>query len=80
MSRAKVDIVLNDKGIQEMLKSQPMKDILRQLGAQKATQAGPGYNYRVYDFPERSACNIYPDSKEAAQDNYENNTLLKVIP
>jgi hypothetical protein len=74
-----VKVVLNEKGIQTMLKSEEMKSILGQLGAQKAAQAGPGYNYRVYDFPERSACNVYPDTKEAAHDNYENNTLVKVI-
>lgn len=76
---SKVQIELNEKGIQELLKSAEMVDILDTYGAQKATQAGNGYAYETHTFSKRAVCNVYPDDREAAFDNYENNTLLKVI-
>lgn len=80
MSRAKlIDIELDDKGIQEMLKSPEMVDILDNLGAQKALQAGPGYEHDTHIFKKRAVCHVYPGTKEAAHDNYENNTLEKVM-
>lgn len=74
-----VTVVLNSKGVQELLKSNEMQDILGRYGAQKAAQAGDGYASETHVFTKRAVCNVYPDTKEAAHDNYENNTLLKVI-
>ena len=76
---SKVVFELNEDGVRELMKSDEMKSILDQLGAQKAAQAGAGYSYAVHDFQKRSAANIFPNDEESARDNYENNTLLKVI-
>lgn len=76
---SKVDIELNEKGVQELLKSPEMQEILERYGAQKSMQAGNGYSFEVHEYQKRAVCNIYPDTREAALDNYENNTLLKVI-
>jgi len=76
---SKVRIELDDAGVQAILKGPEMQEILKEYGQQKATQAGDGYNYAVHVHQKRAVANIYPDSKEAAQDNYDNNTLLKVV-
>lgn len=74
-------IDVNDDGIQDLLCSPQIQNMVQQIASQKAAQAGPGYEYRAYllPSPRRAAANIYPATYEAAQDNYENNTLVKVV-
>lgn len=75
----KVRIKLNDRGIQELLKSQEMQSILREQGQAVAAQAGEGYASNVVVYTKRAVAQIYPTSAESAFDNYENNTLLKAL-
>lgn len=75
----KVEIVLNNDGIQQLLKSSEMQAILSGYGKQKAGQAGNGYDSEVHVHSKRAVANIFPADAEAAKDNYTNNTLLKVI-
>lgn len=77
---AKIKIELNDAGVQSLLKGQKMQEILAVHAAAKAQQAGAGYDSAVHVFSKRAVANIFPDTEEAAQDNYNNNTLLKVVP
>ena len=70
---------LNSAGVQELLKGGPMQGILGSLAAGKASQAGEGYDSDVHVGQKRAYANIFPATKEAAHDNYENNTLEKVI-
>ena len=72
-------MVLNDAGIQELLKGPEMQGILADIGRQKANAAGPGYASEVHVFQKRAAVHVYTADYEAVQDNYENNTLLKVV-
>lgn len=74
-----VKIKLNDQGVQELLKGAAMQGILKEYGSRKASEAGEGYSYAVHVHQKRAVANIYPDTREAAQDNYDNNTLLKVV-
>ena len=74
-----IKIELNDVGIQELLKSSEMQDILKEYGSQKAAEAGNGYSCAVHVHQKRAVANVYPDTDEARQDNYDNNTLLKVV-
>lgn len=76
---SKFELVLNDAGIQALLKGPEMQGILADIGRQRANAAGDGYESTVHVFQKRAAVNIYPTTYEAAQDNYENNTLLKVV-
>lgn len=64
-----------------MLCDPVLQEMVAQAASQKARQAGPGYESRAYLLPgpRRAAANIYPATYEAAQDNYENNTLIKVV-
>ena len=76
---SKFELKLNDEGIQYLLKGPDMQGILSGIGRQKASAAGTGYSSEVHVFQKRAAVHIFPASYEAAQDNYENNTLLKVV-
>ena len=76
---SKFELVLNDQGIQELLKGPEMQSILGQIGREKAAAAGPGYRSDVHVFQKRAAVHIFPGDYESAQDNYENNTLIKVV-
>lgn len=76
---SKVDVKLNDDGIQALLKSAEMQSILSNLAREKAAAAGPGYGSEVHVFSKRAVAHVFPASKEAAKDNYQNNTLIKVV-
>ena len=74
-----VKVQLNYKGLDALRKSSEMQAILDKYGREKAAQAGDGYESQLYVFQKRAAVSIYPKTYEAKLDNYENNTLLKVI-
>ena len=72
-------IELNSAGIQELLKSPAMQGILANIGREKAAAAGDGYRSDVHVFQKRAVAHVYTASERAMRDNYENNTLLKVV-
>ena len=72
-------LVLNNEGIQALLKSSEMQSYLGELASSKASAAGPGYESEVHVYSKRAAANIYPTDFKSAKDNYDNNTLLKVV-
>ncbi len=74
---ANVDFKLNINGLQEIMKSGEMQSALSEAGAAVANAAGDDYGYRVHTASFVSLCNVYPESKKAAKDNYEKNSLLK---
>lgn len=76
---ANVKFELNLPGLNELMKSPEMESALDAAGAAVANAAGTDYGYRVHQASFVSICNVYPDSKEAAKENYEENTLLKAI-
>lgn len=74
-----VDFELNIDGLRELMKSSEMQSQLEEAGQTVARTAGEGYSTRVHEGSYVAICNVYPDSPEAAHDNYENNTLLKSL-
>lgn len=70
---------LDMDGLTELKKSAEMKAVLEEMGSSVASSAGGDYDYRVHDADYTSIVNIYPATKEAARDNYENNTLLNAL-
>lgn len=74
-----VDFKLNLNGLRELMKSSGMQSHLSSAGQAVASAAGQGYGTRVHEASYVAICNVYPDSEEAVQDNYENNTLLKAL-
>lgn len=75
----KLKFKLNRAGVRELLQSGEMRNVLSSEAARKAQQAGTGYSSSVHVGQRRAYANIYPDTEKAAHDNYENNTLEKVI-
>lgn len=76
---SKVRFELNLAGLNELMKSTEMQSILDKYGSQVASRAGDDYGYRTHVADFVAICNVFPDSKEAARDNYKNNTLLKAL-
>ena len=65
----------NNAGIQEMLKSPEMQDVL--LGYAQQVQFNAGQDYEVKELGTRVV--VVPSNEQGENDNYENNTLLKAV-
>lgn len=74
-----VEFKLDIKGLRELMKGPEMQAALQEAGDAVASSAGGDYRSRVHVADYVAIANVYPDSKEAAKDNYENNTLLKAL-
>ena len=76
-----VEVELNLKGLRELFRSEGMQSFVDRAGSDIARKAsgmsGEDYTHRTHLADNTAICNVYPNSKEAAKDNYENNTLLK---
>lgn len=70
---------LNMPGLNELMKSSEMEAALEEAGRAVANAAGSDYSSSVHQASFVAICNVYPDSKRAAQDNYDNNTLVKAL-
>lgn len=70
---------LNVSGINELMKSPEMEEYLQEVGEEVARAAGPEYAARTHKAGFTSICNVYPNSKKAAKENYKENTLIKAI-
>lgn len=77
MSNVKVE--LNLAGINEMMKSPEIQAHLQKAGEMVADAAGDGYAANTDVINWVAITNVYPDSKEAAHDNFTHNSLLKAV-
>lgn len=73
-----VEIILDSEGIQELLKSDEIMDVLRGQAKKALSGLNSGYAMSEYKGKTRGNVSIYANTKEAYKDNLENNTLLKV--
>lgn len=76
---AKVKFELNLPGLNELMKSEPMKEVLLDAAKQVASNAGEGYKAGVHTGYWIGIANVYPETKEASRNNLENNVLLKAL-
>ena len=76
---SKVKFELNLPGLNELMKSPEMCAILEESGRTVAMTAGDGYASRVHQASFVAIANVYPDTAQAAKDNYDNNSLLKAL-
>lgn len=74
-----VKIELNLAGINELMKSAEIEGALLQAGQAVANAAGDGYEAEVHQADYVAISNVYPATKEAAKENYKENTLLKAV-
>ncbi len=75
----KVEFELDINGLRELMKGPEMQAVLQEAGDAVASGAGGDYGVRVHVADYVAIANVFPESKEAAKDNYENNTLLKAL-
>ena len=74
-----VKVKLNLKGINEVMKSPEILSAVEAAGQAVANAAGADYTTRSGLINYIAYCNVYPDSKEAAQENFEDNTVIKAV-
>lgn len=75
----KVEVKLNLQGINEVMKSPEILSAVEAAGEAVAGYAGADYATRSGVINYIAYCNVYPDSKEAAKENFEDNTILKAV-
>lgn len=80
---SKVRIELNLPGINEIMKSEGVQELLQQCGQQVAGTAsgmdGTDYAASTHTINWIAVTNVFPNSKDAAHANFKNNTLLKAL-
>ena len=74
-----VEFELDLAGLNELMKSPEMEAALESAGEAVANAAGSEYGHRVHQATFVAICNVYPDSEEAARENFDENTLLKAL-
>lgn len=76
---AKVKIELNSSGIQALLKSEEMGQMLKQQAEQVRARCGSGYSTDLYQASSRVIAGVFAETAEAAKQNSRENTLLKAL-
>lgn len=84
VKRGNVTFQLNMAGLNELMKSDAMKEVLQEAGEFVANSAssmtdGEPYGVSVHDAQWVSIANVYGDSETAKRRNYEENILLKAL-
>ena len=73
----KVEIELNQSGIISLFKSSEVHAALQEAGNAVANYAGPDYAASTHNAGFTAIANVFPNSAEAARENYQENALLK---
>ena len=74
-----VKIVLDSAGIQSMLKSAEVAELIQEITAQVQRNAGDGYETSYQVGKKRYIGEVYAATYKARKDNSKNNTLLKAL-
>ena len=74
-----VKFELNLPGLNELMKSPAMQAALDEAGAQVASTAGGDYAASPKTGRFIGFSNVYPNSKQAAHENFKDNTLIKAL-
>ena len=77
LSKARIEI--NYGGVGQLLRSSETRAFVQQLARERANALGAGYGSDTYQAGTRVIASVYTDTPEAAKDNLQNNTLLKVV-
>lgn len=75
----KVTIQLKSAGVRELLKSPGIANQCMTIAQSVKQKAGDGYEAQSRNYPERTGAAVVAVTKEAIQDNLENNTLLRAL-
>lgn len=75
----KVVFKLDLKGLNEIMKSPGMIKHLQEAAGRVSSSAGNGYGSDVKTATYEAIAQIYPHDKRSAEDNADNNTLLRTL-
>lgn len=73
-----VNIKLNSKGVQEMLK-EVGSTVCMEIAETVQGRCGDGYVTEKRTYPERTTAVVRSDNSRAYHDNLKNNTLIKAL-
>jgi urease alpha subunit len=74
-----IEIELNLKGLNELMRSEEIQNILDQAGEAVATAAGVGFGHRTDVIRWIAVTNVYPATTEAYRKNMKENSLLAAV-
>ena len=72
-------LVVDRAGVRRLLYSEGVKQAISQVAMSKARNMGSGYGVDTFNGFDRVHAIIKPGTKEAAEDNMQNNTMLKGV-
>ena len=72
-------IDINDAGLQALMKSPEMDSFLKENAARIAGACGKGYDYNALMGRKRATARVFTETRAAARDNMQNNTILKAV-
>ena len=76
---SKLEIQLDSAGIQALLKSQEIVDVLQSQADNIRAQLGDQYKTSQHIGKTRANVSVYTEDPDAIRDNLQNNTLLKAM-
>lgn len=76
---SKIRIVLNSPNIRKYLLTPEVRGMVLSRAEQIAKQCGEGYEAGAKRMQTRQIAFVEADTKEARQDNLDNNTILKAV-
>jgi hypothetical protein len=76
---SRIRVELNSGNIRKYLRSAEMKALVLSRAEQIANRCGDGYEAGAKLMPSREIAFVEAQSKEARQDNLDNNTILKAV-
>lgn len=76
---AKVRIVLNRKGVRELLKSPEMRAMLNERAQNIKARLGDGYKADTYVGSNRVNAMVWASTRKTIKDDLDNNTIIKAM-
>ena len=76
---SKTKVVLSYSGIGSILRSEEMAACVKAEADKRAAMLGGGYASDVHHPGTRVIASVFTQTREAAQDNMKNNTLLRAV-
>lgn len=76
---AKYKIVLNRRGVRQLLRSKEMKNICAERAFAAQNRLGEGYEVQYYTEKTRAVAEIRATTHDAVVENFRGNTILKAL-
>jgi len=76
---SKTKVVLNRDGVRELLKSEGMLQMCKQIAENAQGKLGDGYETTTHIGKNRCNASVKAVSEKAKKENMEDNTILKAI-